>query len=547
MAGIAFQNVGGIKPSKTRFDWHKTHKFDCDFGQIIPVFVRMTLPGDYWEISVEELIRSLPTVVPVMHEVSIDFHAWYTRYFTLDDYNSIPGGGNPKGDPILLGDNQPPLGRFNWHLYLTGGFDGNDAQTVPKWYPSSMTPARPGNENIAAPYMYSLWDYMGFPTLPDNQVWASSVAPHDFWRRAYNYTYNMIYRDETLQDPVPWNNEFILNRSWRGDYFTKCLPFQQRGTAPAFPVSGTTQAVFSSVFAGGGTGGIGINYDATTNNPQRINALVTAVGEYNARVQRELNNNVVNLGNALTFDWNAVREIAQTQKWLERNARAGVRYDESIFNRWGQKVGDESLWKPQYIGGMKTPFLFSEVVQTSATVTGQSPQGNLAGHGISIAGDKLGGFHCPDFGCIMVLMTIMPQPSYQQGFPREVLYDSNLEFPNPEFFNLSEQLVKQGELYIANNTTDSNGFGYIPIFDELRTMNNQVSGAFRNSLADWHLGRIFANAPLLNEQFIKIDPKPLKRVFVDQVSPSFLCDIEFNIKAVRPIPEIAEPGLIDHH
>ena len=40
-------------------------------------------------------------------------------------------------------------------------------------------------------------------------------------------------------------NDVIKNRNWEKDYFTSSLPWQQRGTAPALPISGTTHAVWA--------------------------------------------------------------------------------------------------------------------------------------------------------------------------------------------------------------------------------------------------------------------------------------------------------------
>ena len=43
----------------------------------------------------------------------------------------------------------------------------------------------------------------------------------------------------------------------------------------------------------------------------------------------------VDLSNAATFDVNQIRTAFQVQKWLERNARGGVRYTEYLRSHFG--------------------------------------------------------------------------------------------------------------------------------------------------------------------------------------------------------------------
>jgi hypothetical protein len=575
MAGIAFENVGALHPGKTRFDWRKTRKFDCEFGQIIPIFTKFCVPGDFISINNDTLVRCTPLIHPTMHEITIDTHYFFVPERLLDDCNSRPGTGNPAGDPLILGTNQPPANRFNWELFISGGFDGLDAQELPRWKPSNGTPpdrnSENFNQNVPAPYKYSLWDYMGLPVLADDQTWGSTATPRDSIRRAYNFIYNEYYRDETLiKTPVSWDNEFILNRAWRKDYFTSSLPFRQRGIAPGLPMtlSGETKTIFDGLVKQmqSGVPNYGAIVQMDVNSPPGLlananggssawadvlnsgsPALGAATGDYGTQFLNWLNTNHVDLTavSSTAFDISDLRLAFQMQKWLERNARAGVRYNEFVKAHWGREIKDFRLWRPEYIGGSKTPIIISEVTQTGES--GTTPQGNMAGHGISVSGNHIGEFSCDDYGWVIGLQTVMPIPSYQQGIERTLLYDIRESFPTPEFVNLSEQLIYNAELYINNDSTDLGGWGYVGIYDELRTENNQVCGAFRDSLADWHLGRIFDTQPLLNQSFIELNAIPLRRIFADQQDPGLLCDVEHEYYMVRPIPEIAEPGLIDHH
>ena len=257
-----------------------------------------------------------------------------------------------------------------------------------------------------------------------------------FPRRAYNTVFNEYYRDETLQDEVDLTNNLILNRNWEKDYFTSALLTQQRGTAPALPISGTTSAVFPSsafsdvsavatmTFAVGG-----VDNKAYLGN---------SVAADNAELF--MNGNTVDLSTASTFDIADLRLAFQIQKWMERNNRAGVRYTEFLRAHFGVSPTDDRLQRPEYIGGSKSPIVVSEVLQTSST-DATSPQGNLAGHGIGVSSNFCGKYRVQEYGLVIGIMSIMPRTMYQQGINRQWLKDTCYDFFFPEFVNLSEQAI----------------------------------------------------------------------------------------------------------
>ena len=215
-----------------------------------------------------------------------------------------------------------------------------------------------------------------------------------------------------------------------------------------------------------------------------------------------LNRNVVNLGSATTFNVADLRLAFQIQKWMERNARAGVRYTEFLRSHYGVAPRDERLNRPEYIGGSKAPVIVSEVLQTSSTST--TPQGNMAGHGLSADKAYIAKYHAQEFGVVVGLMSIMPRSSYQQGIDRQWLRRSRYDFYSPEFANLSEQGIERAEIYATTSGTENRTiFGFKGRYDEMRFKRSMVCGKMRTSYDYWHLGRKFASAPLLNEEFIK--------------------------------------------
>ena len=485
-------------------------------AQLIPVMCDEVVPGDFFEMGNEAVIRFQPLVAPVLHEINMYVHYFFVPY-------------------RLLWDNATP---DNWETFISGGIDGDELPTIPIWEPTDTTEG-------------SLWDYMGFPTGID----PDGAYPVDFPRRAYNLVYNEFYRDETLVNEVALTNETILSRAWEKDYFTSALTAQQRGTAPALPISGTTSAIWDSNLDVGvldnnsvwntvqGSATAGNTSLSTLRNPSTNN--ITA--HYLQLRTTDLNDNVVDLSTATTFDIADLRLAFQIQKWMERNARAGVRYTEFLKAHFGVSPTDDRLQRPEYIGGSKSPVIISEVLQTSSTdVT--SPQGNLAGHGITVSQAYCGKYHAKEYGLIIGIMSVMPRSAYSQGINRQWLKSTKYDFYFPEFANLSEQAIINAEICATGSSAHNTGiFGYQGRYDELRTKQNMICGEMRTTYDYWHLGRQFnpATPPALNGTFITCDPR--KDIFAVPSEPGLIVSFGNIIKAFRPIPLSAEPGLIDHH
>ena len=502
-----FDNVGSVMPGRSVFDLSYEKKLTCDMGQLIPIMCDEVVPGDSLDIGNQIVVRFQPLVAPIMHEVNVFTHYFFVPY------------------RLLWSD---------WEDFITGGKDGTNASVIPRWSPTNNA-------------VGSLWDYLGFPT----GIVPLGALPIDMPRRAYNLIYNEYYRDETLINEVAETNEAILIRAWEKDYFSSALPWQQRGTAPALPISGVTHAIFPGAVSG--TLGYGVAtganstqalYDSGNNTPFNAgtkNFLQTGVPSI---PKATMDNNTVDLSTAATFNVADLRLAFQIQKWMERNARAGARYTEYLRAHFGTAPRDERLQRPEYIGGSRNACIISEVLKT-ATTDATSPQGNLAGHGITAGETYIAKYHAQEFGVIMGIMSIMPRTAYQQGIDRQWLRRSRYDFYSPEFANLSEQAIERAELYASGVEAENRTiFGYQGRYDEMRVKRSQVCGLMRTDFNYWHLGRIFSAAPLLNQSFIECIPS--KRVFAVPSQPGLVVNIGNKIRAVRPMPVQSDPGLIDH-
>ena len=208
MSNKPFLSVSAIRPGMSVFDLSYMKTFTCDMGQLIPVMCDEMVPGDIFKIGNQSVIRFQPLVAPILHEINAYVHYFFVPYRLLWD---------------------------QWESFISGGVNGADASVPPT---IATTPRVPGG----------LSDYFGFPIGVN---FTASTVPSAFPRRAYNLVYNEYYRDETLQTEIALDSDSVLRRNWEKDYFTSSLPWQQRGTAPALPISGTTRAVWGAVQASG--------------------------------------------------------------------------------------------------------------------------------------------------------------------------------------------------------------------------------------------------------------------------------------------------------
>lgn len=578
-----FQYTGGLTPKRSKFNLSHDKKFTCDMGQLIPVMAIEAVPGDVFNLSVQSVLRFQPLVAPILHEVNVFYHSFFVPYRIL-----------------WLRDNDNPDYGSEWEAFITRGVTGEYTGRPPYYVPQSLDDETVVDSSGVG--IGSLWDYIGFPI----DIGGSSAIPIEDWsayldgsnprfptawpQLAYNRIYNEFYRDQNLQEPVPDYNNRILNRAWRKDYFTSALPFQQRGPAPSIPLSGALSAVFPELGTLEAIGRVFGYYNTTSSGDIQLDmptwmqgdgttlSLDTYLGygstsglpginpnhyyppgsvapssvnvrtDDNVRLVQSgldyLNSNVVSLEGIPTFNINDLRTAAQLQKWSERNARSGVRYTEFLRGHFRVSPTDSRLDRPEYIGGSRAPVIFSEVLQTQSSDT-VTPQGNMAGHGITADFSRIGHYRVQEYGIVMTIMSVIPKATYQQGVHRQWSRFTSFDHYFPEFAHLSEQAILSREIFfVGDNNQDETIFGYTEQFNEMRYMPSMVVGEMRETFAYWHLGRIFEERPALNSEFIECVPR--KDIMAVPSVPALLVWHGNIVDAVRPLPFSSEPGYLDH-
>jgi hypothetical protein len=516
-----FSKVAMPRPPSNTFDLSHDRKFSGRIGELMPIMVTECVPGDKFNIKTTNLTRFAPLITPIMHKASV-----YCHFFFVPTRILWP----------------------NWEKFISGGEDGLDTTVFPTMKPPSVTQS-------------SLLDYLG---LPDGNYSTTNVSAIPI--AAYNKIYNDYYRDENLittklvdevidgdQATNPnWSFD-IQKRAWQHDYYTSALPFTQRGPEATIPLGTTAPLLFGNykVPNPGQTDARTLLKSSTTEAPLATTNNFRSDGDAYFYVTQSGNDaganldvtetHVADLSDATASSINDLRRAFRLQEWLERNARGGARYIEIIMAHFGVKSSDARLQRPEFLGGSSTPITISEVLQTSDNSSQTTPQANMAGHGVSVGSSDYVSYKCEEHGYIMGIMSVMPMTAYQQGVPKHWSKFDKFDYYWPSFANIGEQAIQNKELYLQNNSDDLETFGYTPRYAEYKYIPSTVHGTFRTSLNIWHMGRIFANKPSLNKDFIECDYDEVKRVFAAPNEEHLYVYLHNEVKATRLMPYFGTP------
>lgn len=494
MSKNLFNTVLMKAPGRNQFDLTHDVKLSGKMGNLIPVCIIDAVPGDSFNIGSEALIRFAPLVAPVMHRFDVSIHYFFVPNRILWD---------------------------GWEEWIT---DPASTRLFPYIDSAQVGVYSDG----------SLWDYLGLPTPNTGSFGQLSALPF----AAYQAVYNEYYRDQNLIPEVDYqlqdgdqgpSDEPLLvlrRRAWMHDYFTACLPFAQKGAQVNIPLvdEGLLPVVYNQLAGGAQSTITGTPDSFAVNNLQTTD--FPAAG---------LSVNVQAQANTITD----LRRAFRLQEWLEMQARGGTRYTEQIRAQFNVTSSDARLQRPEYITGIKSPVIISEVLNTTGTE--ELPQGNMAGHGVSVINAKYGKYFCEEHGYILGIMSVMPMTAYQQGIPKHFFKTTDqFEFYWPSFAHIGEQEVKNKEVY-ADHTQADETFGYIPRYAEYKFIQNRVAGDYKNQLNTWHAGRIFDTDPALNQEFIECNPTTRIFAVTDTGIDNIYCHVLNRVSAVRPMPKYGNP------
>jgi len=232
------------------------------------------------------------------------------------------------------------------------------------------------------------------------------------------------------------------------------------------------------------------------------------------------------------------------QRFLERNAVGGTRPTEWILAHFGVKTSDARLQRPEYLGGGVYPVAISEVLQTSQTTSGTdaSPQGQMAGHGISAGTNHSFSYEQEEDSFIIGFVSVLPRTAYMQGLSKMWSKFDPLDYLIPTFAHLGEQPIKTQEVKADVSASDREMvFGYQRQYYEYCQALSSVHGDMATTLDFWHMARKFSGTPVLNEEFVSSEDVTTRIFAVTGGADTLWCHMFHNVDATRPLPKYGTP------
>ncbi|WNK13627.1 MAG: major capsid protein [Microvirus sp.] len=509
-----------VPRSKFLNSW--TRKSTFDVGLIYPILVEEILPGDSMKYEATILARLETPRYPLMDGMRIDTHFFF-----------VPNR----------------LVWTNWKRFMGEQYGAGDS--INYTIPQIVSPTGGFAQN-------SIFDHMGLPVNGQITV-GETITVNALPFRAYGLCYQEWFRDQNIQvnnipalgdGPDPFTNYGLSARNKQHDYFTSCLPWPNKFTAPNVAFTGTAPVIgigFPTTTNVTGTksvtetGGGVVNYSAWRDTSTASDFLVVR-GTAASGSQPQV---FANLAAAPGVSINNLRQAFLIQELLERDARMGTRYIEMIKGQFDVTSPDARQQRPEYIGGGSTDLNVTPVAQTTP---GALPVGTLGAAGTA-SGQHRASYAATEHGFILGLMSVRPELTYQQGLSRMWTRLTRVDHYFPALAGLGEQAVLQQEIFCTGvDAADNTVFGYQERWHEYRTRTSEVVGKFRSTstgpLDAWHLGQRFTVAPTLNTSFINVSDLPVQRALVlgaASVTQELIADILFRREAVRPIPMYGVP------
>lgn len=510
-------------PRSTYLLQQRVHK-TINAAYLVPFFCEPVYPGDHFKGNTEVVARMATPIVPVMDNCELETFFFYEPWRILwSNFEKFYTGENF----VLPKINSP-----------AGGFAA-----------------------------LSIYDHLGIPVV-GQIAGGESITITAGALRMYNDVYDKWFRDQNLvtapalnrgDGPDASTDYALLRRCKRPDYFTQNLPWPQKGTAVSLPL-GTTAPVIANEAQpyptwNNALGTAGDHRLFFTNGVAGITWDGAAPG--GGGVARWSNTSALSVGliadlsAATSATVNAWRQAIAMQQMLEKDARGGTRFNETIWEHFKVNIEDYRVQRPEYIGGGRMMISTQPVPQTSST-DAETPQGNLAGYSQG-QGTHYWRYAVKEPGYILGLVQVRCWQSYQQGLRKHWRQSTRYDMPWSTFANLGEQATLLSELYCTGaDANDNTVFGYMPRYDELRHIPNQIDGLFRSTTANnidiWHYGQEFGSAPGLNATFIldQSDAVLARSMAVGEgaAGQQILLDVLHSVTATRALPTYAIPGLL---
>lgn len=517
------------------------NRFTMMPGAVYPVAFYRVFPGEHFEFSISNLIKSLATKAPIMGSMQLRFDV----FFCADRLYNPRLRSNELTTFDDLYDFSYPLMSFPDNSIHPQGADIDIIK------PEDVT--RVMNEN-------SLWNFLGFPK--DWFCGFGTPAGTDLGSITLNGTkllnYLDIYRNYFVnpqESSFHWMSEGkVASTSVESlnTFFVKDLPdLVESGEAFNAPGVSRLSAYFNSPW----------------NNPGDLLLLSCYRPDYLSNWISSTNyNKLATVARVNTdsgsFTIDQLRLGNKLQKMAERIIISGNRYGEAIRALFGVNT-DLHLDIPEYLGSSTTQVTFDDVVsQSNGTGDFNQNLGDVGGRAAEFGRSRKFYVNPSEFGNIVITCRLIPIPDYHQGLSKDMTRLAFSDEYNPSLARLGWQALYDYELAFGpiKRETVSDGtymrqpwpgsaVAYQPAWLDYLTRVNELHGDFAGDLSYWTLGRSFIRLDSQGRFNVTgsayIHPNDFQYPFVDttQGARNFMVQVGVDCFAKRVIPKSLMPNL----
>lgn len=562
-----------IKPKanlpRNGFDLSQRHLFSAKAGQLLPILSLECVPGDYHEINVLEMARSMQVHTDAFCRMKQNFDFYFVPYSQIwPRFNDFV---SQNEDPVSidfdssLNDTVPYFSYedLNRVLYTEGsahddldvhgfsfregakrlldltGFgdaytqDAFDGSTGIKYNPFRL-----------CAYQKIFYDYYRQPfydlELPSGDVFA--------------YAFSLASNSTSVSSQLPY---FLTlhYRQWKKDFFTGLIPTVQFG-AVSFVDLGNFSLRLDNAPQGArvlGSNTLGsIGYGSSASSASSITP-----GTFSSTAH---------------IDVYQILKAQALQKWKENVARAGSHTIDNMRAHYGVAPSFEQDMRARFVGSFDAPLTIDEVIATNQT--SDNTLGEIGGKGIGTAQGKIK-FNCDDFGVLMCIYSIIPTAEYNAlGVDKANTLLEHFDFWTPEFDNCGMEPIALHQLFSLRSFAESHTeyaqrqntiLGYAPRNLHLKLSYDKVHGEFmaynlrvsesgqemirpvNGVFSHWAIPRQRIGYGAMSLDNYYVSPSDLDSIFVQsaddyQSSDQFIVNCNFDIKSVRNMPVLGLPN-----
>lgn len=556
---VLFSDLPQVDIPRSIFDISQDIKTTFNVGKLIPFYVNECIPGSSVKINTHKVVRLQTLLTPLMDPIYLDTYYFFVpSRLVFDKFKEFMGENTSSA--------YLPQVEYTIPQFQIGGSTGGAVESG------------------------SVLDYMGVPLISADAVYSLGIS--ELPVRAYVMIWNEFFRDQNLQSPKNitygtsghnWKNFTVKNPlpvNRYHDYFSSALIAPAKN-ADGFVTAWTNRnrqvtgnplasATKAPVYAGE------TSFTDTSGQPLRGSYVGSSTVDVRMTASTlptsgsdiantSLTTNVagptgfhpLNLYADLSFNQFGIsipnlRQAFQMQKFLERDASHGTRYQEQLLAHFGVKAQDSRLQRPEYLGGNRIPLNINQIVN-QASSSGEF-LGDVGGMSLTTDSHHDVEYSIQEHGYIIGLMCCRYKNSYSQGLERFWFKDSRFDFAFPEFAHLTDQTVLSGEIYLdeTDATYPNSVFGYQERYAEYKHKPNKVTGQMRpgisGSLAAWHLGDYYTNKVYLSDSWLQVDKANVDRALTvtSSLADQLFADIVVQARWTLPLPVHSNPGFADH-